>query len=74
MLNENLKFGSKINFLHGINYLDFERGNFSLYSLENNITPFSTLIETDILYRTSNANYFGFSNPSFRLISELNTN
>ena len=63
LLNENLKFGSRINFLHGINYLDFEKGNFSLYSLENNITPFSTLIETDILFRTSNANYFGFSNP-----------
>ena len=30
LLNENLKFGSRINFLHGINYLDFERET-SLY-------------------------------------------
>ncbi|MBH75852.1 MAG: hypothetical protein CMP68_01625 [Flavobacteriales bacterium] len=67
LLNENLKFGSRINFLHGINYLNFENANFSLYSSENNITPFSTSIETDILYRSSNANYFGFSNPGFSI-------
>ena len=67
LLNENLKFGSRINFLHGINYLDFENANFSLYSLENNLTPFSTSIETNILYRSSHANYFGFSNPGFSI-------
>jgi len=65
LLNENLKLGSRINFLHGINYLNFEKGDLYLYSLENNITPFSTVIQTDLLYKTSNANYFGFSNPGF---------
>jgi len=65
--SKNLKFGSRISILHGINYFDLEKGNFSLFSLENNITPFLTTIETDILYRTSDANYFGFSNPGFSI-------
>ncbi len=67
LLNENLKLGSRINFLHGINYLNFEKGDLYLYTSENNITPFSSIIQTDLLYKTSNANYFGFSNPGLSI-------
>ena len=66
------QMGARFNFLHGINYFNLERGNFTLNSVSNLITPFSTYVSTNIYARTSNSNLIGFSNPGLSLDYAVN--
>ena len=61
------KIGARLNFLHGINYFNLDKGNFTLNSVSNLITPFSTYISTNIHAETSTAKLIGFSNPGLSL-------
>ena len=61
------KMGTRLNFLHGINYFDLDKGNFVLNPMSNLITPFSTSISTNIYAQKSNAGLIGFSNPGFSI-------
>ena len=61
--SDNFRIGARVSLLHGVNFFNLEKGNFSLQSLSGSITPFSSFIHTDIFYQSSRANFFGFSNP-----------
>ena len=56
-------YGLRVSLLHGINYFDLNKGNFSLQSYTNSTTPYSSQIQTDIFFESSRANIFGISNP-----------
>ena len=64
---QKFRFGARISLLHGINYFNLDKGNFSLQSFANSPTPYSSLIQTDIFYQASRANLFGFSNPGLNV-------
>ena len=64
---QKFRFGARISLLHGINYFDLDKGNFSLQSFADSSTPYSSLIQTDIFHQSSRANLFGFSNPGFNV-------
>lgn len=68
------KIGARLNFLHGINYFNLDEGNFTLNSVSNLITPFSTYISTNIYAETSTAKLIGFSNPGLSLDYAINFN
>jgi len=66
-ISQKFRFGARISLLHGINYFDLDKGDFSLQSFANSPTPYSSLIQTDIFYQASRANLFGFSNPGLNV-------
>ena len=70
----NYKMGARLNFLHGINYFNLNKGDFNLNSVNNLITPFSTYIHTNIHAQTSTASLIGFSNPGLSLDYSVNYN
>ena len=63
----NYKMGARLNFLHGINYFNLDKGDFTLNSVNDLITPFSTYISTNINTQTSTASLIGFTNPGLSL-------
>ena len=65
-------YGLRVSLLHGINYFDLNRANFSLQSSTNSTTPYSTQIQTDIFFESSRANIFGVSNPGLSFNFGLN--
>lgn len=73
-LSENFRVGARLSLLHGINYFNLEPGDFSLQFFSESITPFASNINTDIFYQSSNANFFGFSNPGLSLNLAFNYN
>lgn len=72
VFSQNLMYGLRVSLLHGINYFDLNRGNFSLQSSTNSTTPYSTQIQTDIFFESSRANIFGVSNPGLSFNFGLN--
>ncbi len=72
VLSQNLMYGLRVSLLHGINYFDLNKGNFSLQSYTNSTTPYSSLIQTDIFFESSRANIFGISNPGLSFNFGLN--
>ena len=66
-VSKDFRFGARISLLHGINFFDLEKGDFSLQSFSTSTTPFASTINTDIFYQSSSANFFGFSNPGLSL-------
>ncbi len=66
-ISDNFLFGTRVSLLHGVNFFNLEKGNFSLQALSDSITPFSNSINTDIFFESSRANFFGFSNPGLSL-------
>lgn len=60
---KDFRFGARISLLHGINFFNLDRGNFTLQSFSQSTTPFASSINTDIFYQSSRAGLFGFSNP-----------
>jgi len=66
-LFKDFRFGARVSLLHGVNFFNLDRGNFSLQSFFQSTTPFASLINTDILYQSSNASIFGFSNPGLAI-------
>ena len=72
VLSQNLMYGLRVSLLHGVNYFDLNKGNFSLQSYTNSTTPYSSQIQTDILFESSRANIFGISNPGLSFNFGLN--
>ena len=76
IVSEKFSFNTRISLLHGINFFELNKGDFSLNTADSLVTPFSTNIETDMIYKSSRSNIFGLANPglSFNFGVSYNVN